>query len=273
MFATHNSSTGRRVRRLTALTLAALIGCATGEKRSAGAEIKPNAPDSPVARAQRALNEAQRRHRSEPTNAVAAWKLSRACFDRAEFATDHAERAALANRGITAARQALARGSNAAPAHYYLGMNLGQLARTKTLGALKLVDQMEREFHLARALDERFDFAGPHRNLGLLYLEAPTIASVGDRGKARLHLQRAAELCPDYPENRLNLLEAYLRWNDRAEMRRELKAIEALWPAARTNFTGEAWVGAWRDWVRRREELARKAGEASSPPVSSSTKS
>ena len=38
-----------------------------------------------------------------------------------------------------ACRQALAQGSNSAPAHYYLGMNLGQLARTRGLSALKLV--------------------------------------------------------------------------------------------------------------------------------------
>ncbi len=116
-------------------------------------------------------------------------------------------------------------------------MNLGQLARTKLLGALKLVTEMEAEFKAARRLDEHLDFAGPDRSLGLLYLEAPGWpTSVGSRTKARQHLRRAAELAPQYPENRLTLLEAYLRWGDHNGVQRELKALEEIWPAARTNF-------------------------------------
>ena len=60
-------------------------------------------------------------------------------------------------------------------------MNLGQLARTRGLSALKLVDQMEREFTRARDLDEHLDWAGPDRNLGLLYGDAPVIGSIGSR--------------------------------------------------------------------------------------------
>ena len=90
-------------------------------------------------------------------------------------------------------------------------MNLGQLARTKGLGALKLVNQMEHEFTRARDLDEQLDWAGPDRNLGLLYRDAPAIGSIGSRTKAREHLKRAVELAPQYPENRLNLIEAYLQ--------------------------------------------------------------
>ena len=105
----------------------------------------------------------------------------------------------------------MARESNLAPAHYYLGMNLGQLARTRGLSALRLVNQMQREFTRARDLDEHFDWAGPDRNLGLLYRDAPAFASIGSRSKAREHLMRAVELAPRYPENRLNLVETYLQ--------------------------------------------------------------
>ena len=95
------------------------------------------------------------------------------------------ERADIAQQGIAAAWQALARESNSAPAHYYLGMNLAQLAQTKMLGALKIVDRMEREFTTTRELDEHFDYAGADRNLGLLYRDAPSIGSIGNRSKAR----------------------------------------------------------------------------------------
>ena len=87
------------------------------------------------------------------------------------------------NRESPPAGRRIARESNSAPAHYYLGMNLGQLARTKGLAALRLVSQMEHEFTRARELDEQLDWAGPDRNLGLLYRDAPAIGSVGSRAE------------------------------------------------------------------------------------------
>jgi hypothetical protein len=142
-------------------------------------------------------------------------------------------------------------------------MNLGQLARTKTLGALRIVDEMEREFKTAGELDEHFDYAGPDRNLGLLYLEAPSIGSIGSRTKARHHLRRAAELAPDYPENRLNLIEALLRWSDRASARRELQALETLWPRARAALAGDDWTKSWKEWEQRLNSTRKKLQEPS----------
>lgn len=215
-----------------------------------------------AARAAERFAEAQARFKASPTNVMVAWEFARAAFDRAEFATNHAERAALGEQGIAAARQALARDSNCAPAHYYLGMNLGQLARTKTLGALRLVGEMERAFKAARALDARFDFAGPDRNLGLLYLQAPTIGSIGDRRKAREHLERAVELAPEYPENHLNLAEARWKWRDQAGALRAFITLDEIWPAARLRFEGPDWEASWSDWTARRQELAERLHNA-----------
>lgn len=212
-------------------------------------------------RARQAFAAAQKHYDANPNDTDAAWKFARAVFDRAEFATNDTERATFAVQGIAACRTTLERNPDSAPAHYYLGMNLGQLARTKTLGALRLVDEMEREFKAAHALDQRFDFAGPSRNLGLLYLEAPAIGSIGSRSRAREHLQRAAVLAPHYPENRLNLAEAYLKWRDKKSFQREMEAIETLWPKAQERFSGPEWESGWADWNARREQLRFKAGE------------
>jgi len=197
-------------------------------------------------------------HAAHPTNSELAWKFARACFDTAEFATNSAQRAELAQQGITAAREVLARDPKSAPAHYYLAMNLGQLARTRGLSALRLVKEMEKEFGLARTLDEHVDFAGPDRNLGLLYRDAPSIGSIGSRTKARKHLTRATDIAPDFPENRLQLLESYLKWDDPDSARRELKALEELWPKARTNFVGEKWDSNWADWTPRFQDAKRR---------------
>jgi tetratricopeptide (TPR) repeat protein len=218
---------------------------------------------SQTGRAMKAITMARSRFRSETNSPEAAWQLGRACFDLAELANDNSSKADVANEGIAACRKSIALNSNSAPAHYYLGMTLGQLADTKrNLSALRMVRDMEHEFLLARGLDEPFDFAGPDRNLGLLYDEAPSFGSIGSRNKARLHLQRAAELAPDYPENRLNLLEAYLRWGDRAAAFRELKALETLWPAAQKKFSDEEWAASWPEWQNRLDAAKRKLESA-----------
>ena len=145
-------------------------------------------------------------------------------------------------------------------------MDLGQLARTELLGALKLVREMEREFKTAAELDAQFDFAGPERNLGLLYRDAPGWpASIGSKRKARTYLELAVKLAPAYPENHLNLAESHLQWHESDTAKSELKALDALLPAARTNFTGVQWEQSWDDWTTRRDAARKKLDESSAP--------
>ena len=219
------------------------------------------APGDPAVRAKTAFLETQKRHGGEPRNAEAAWQFARACFDLAGFATNNSQRAEIAEKGISACRESIRRESNSAPAHYYLGMNLGQLAQTRGIGALKIVTEMEREFTTSKELDPSFDYAGPDRNLGLLYREAPSFASIGSRTLARKHLQRAVEMAPGYPENRLNLLETFSGWNDRNGVRRELKALDEEWPRAHTHFSGPDWAASWADWEARLLKVRKKFEE------------
>ena len=212
-----------------------------------------------AARAEAAFQQTQKQFQSNTNDLTAAWEFARSCFDLADFATNDAERAAIARQGIAACRDAIARESNSAAAHYYLGQNLGQLARAETLGALRLVRQMEREFKTASRLDGVFDYAGPERSLGLLYRDAPGWpASIGSRRKALEWLKHAEELAPAYPENHLNLLESYLQWHEPADARQELEQLDALWPAARQKLTGPAWEQSWADWTARRDQARER---------------
>lgn len=241
-----------------------LLGPAGGHPADPPPAPNP-APADPAARAERLYQAAAAAYERDPDNVTNVWQFCRATFDRAEFARDAAERAALAERGIAAARAALAHHTNVAALPYYLGMNLGQLARTKSLGALPLVREMESLFERARQLDEHFDEAGPDRNLGLLYLEAPGWpVSIGHRGRARQHLERALALAPDYPENHLNLLEARQRWGEK-DLDAALRRLAELLPAARQRYTGEAWSAAWEDWERRWRAVQARAGAGASP--------
>lgn len=212
-------------------------------------------------RAESAFNQAQGRYRSQMDNPVAAWEFGRACYDWADCATNKAQRAAVARKGIAACRQSLLF-TNSAPAHYYLAMDMGQLAQSETLGALKLVRQMESEFLAAAGLDAALDFGGPERGLGLLYRDAPGWPlSIGNRARARKNLENAVKLAPDYPENVLNLAESELMWGEKAEAARQLAALDALWPAAQKALTGQHWEPSWSDWTNRRDALREKLGQ------------
>ena len=126
-------------------------------------------------------------------------------------------------------------------------MNFGQLAEAEapSIAAYKLVKEIEREFKTAAELDEKLDYAGPPRCLGLLYRDAPGWPiSIGSKRKAREFLDRAAALAPEFPENQLNLAESQVRWHQPAEAAKALKKLDALWPSAQTNLVGEVWAKA-----------------------------
>ncbi len=215
-------------------------------------------------KAEAAYQTAQKRFQAEPGNPEAEWQFGRACYDWADFVNSNGERARIAQEGIDACRKLIERDAQSVPGHYYLALNIGQLARTKTLGALRLVGQMEAEFKITLSLDPKFDYAGADRGLGLLYRDAPGWpTSIGSKSKARVHLQRAVKTSPDYPENLLNLIEADLKWGDHNGALREWKALDELWPTAKKQFAGEAWAPSWADWEKRRSEVQKKIGEAS----------
>jgi len=248
--ATVNSSHRRAATRVLALGIWLVT---TGLALGGGAGTNTFA-----ARAGADFTRARNHYQSDTNNATAAWEFARAGFNFAEYLSNSAEHAAVARQAIAASRQAIALDPNSAPAHYYLALNLGQLARTETLEALILVREMEREFKTAAGLDGQFDYAGPERYLGILYRNAPGWpVSIGSRPDARAWLERANQLAAGYPENHLNLVESHLQWHERDDARRELQALDALWAGARTNLVGPAWEPNWVDWSARRE-AARK---------------
>jgi len=209
--------------------------------------------DSPFAAYARSRHlETRRQYEADASNPTNAAALACACYDAANFATNSEEHASLAREGIAICRQSIASHPQYAPTHYYLAMNMGQLAHTEIFSALTLVREMEQEFKTAATLDPMLDYAGPERNLGLLYLEAPRITSVGNHRKAREFLESAAKMSPDYPENHLNLAEMYLQWEELVPARREMVLLAAGWAAAKARLTGDAWADGWYDWTTRR---------------------
>lgn len=220
-----------------------------------------------AASAQLAYSVAKARFEEPGAPLTNAWLFAKAVFEWAEFATNDTQRAALANEGIAACRRQIEAGAVSAPAHYYLALNLAQLARTKSLGALRLVREMERELKSAAALDASFRFAGPVRTLGMLYANAPGWpASIGSLTKARQYLERAVELAPGNPDNHLALIESYVKWGLRNLAREAAQDYETRLPQSRLDYSGPDWEADWSDWNTRWMALRPKTGLASPTP-------
>jgi TPR repeat protein len=235
------------------LFVAALLLAAAG-----GADGQTTTNHIFAVRAQKAFDLAQKNYLADTNSATAACDLARTSFDLSDFATNEAQRAEIARHAIEVCRQWLTREPKSAAGHYYLAMNLGELAQAEapSLVAYRLVHEVEREFATAAELDVHYDYAGPARNLGELYFQAPGWPfSVGSRHKAREWFERAATLAPEFPENQLNLAEAQLKWRQHEALEMTMTNLDAIWPAARTNFTGEAWEQSWLDWNTRRAAL------------------
>jgi len=86
---------------------------------------------------------ARTRFASASTNVTAAWEFGRAAYDLADSLSNDQERSEVAQTGIDACRQAVSLDPNSAPAHYYWALNLGESARAKKVGALKILHEME----------------------------------------------------------------------------------------------------------------------------------
>jgi tetratricopeptide (TPR) repeat protein len=221
---------------------------------TASASPDQKATPSQIA-ADKAYEAAKARYQTNVNDNALALTFASACFDRADLASKDSLRASMAREGIQVCRRWLQRAPDQAAAHYYLGMNLAQLARTKSLGALPIVKEMEKEWLAALALDPHCDYAGADRNLGLLYRDAPGFPlSIGSRLKAEQHLQHAVKLNPEYPENHLNLIETDLKYNPSA-VAGEFEKLRAILPAARKQFSGPPWQSAWEDWFPRLQKI------------------
>lgn len=221
-----------------------------------------------IAPFERIYKNARAEYQAHSNRLETACALARACFDLAEFPQEEGSRTALGREGMAAARHVLSKEPTNAAAHYYLALNIGEVARTKRMSALKLVSDMEEELLIARNLDEKLDYAGPDRCLGLLYRDAPGWpVSVGNRNKARQYLLRALDLSPDYPENWINMIESHIEWGDTARASHDAVLLNEIWPSARSKFSGELWLASWDDWDDRWAKIQKKLFDKAKPSL------
>jgi len=144
-----------------------------------------------------------------PKDFDALIRAAQAAAATAENDPQPAKRIEAAKRGILAAHQARELQPERVEGHYWYALNVGLLADADRAYGLNAVTEMEAALKRAAELDERYDYAGPLRVLGILLLRTPAPpVSIGSPRKGLRLLQRAVELFPDYPENYLYLGEA-----------------------------------------------------------------
>jgi hypothetical protein len=56
-----------------------------------------------------------------------------------------------------------------------------------------------------------------------------------------------------------------LKWNEPGDAKKELRALDAIWPAARTNLTGGKWEQSWDNWSTRRDDARKQLAAAPAP--------
>ena len=101
-------------------------------------------------------------------------------------------------------------------------------AKYDPLSGLDLVPIVEREALTAAQLNPKVDHGGPDRMLGELYLRAPGFpVSIGDSRKAVTHYRRAVDQDPNFPGNRLGLVEALLAEEEMTEACKALSGFLA----------------------------------------------
>ena len=105
-------------------------------------------------------------------------------------------------RGITLAREALARDPDDPAGLLWLAANLGGEALTHgKLHALGVIGEIESTLLRLEQRHPTYDRAAGARALGRLYHKAPSIISVGSNAKAAEFLGKALARAPDFPGN------------------------------------------------------------------------
>ncbi len=137
-----------------------------------------------------------------PASAEDAWReVSRAAERALKIAGPTL--ADVIDRGDTPARIAAKVDAHGAEPLYWLALATMGMAQARGIAAVLAVkDEARAMMERVAALDDRIDFAGPHRALGVWLATIPSAAG-GGAGAARAQFERARSLFPAYQLNQV----------------------------------------------------------------------
>ncbi len=157
----------------------------------------------------------------------------------------------MASEAMNLAQKAVIVNKDRVEGYYYHAIATGLFAEQNKIQSKDAMQKIRNDALKAISIDPTYDYAGPHRLLGALYLRAPgPPAGIGSNRKALHYLQKARAISPDYPENLIFLVEVLIK-TDQQKAARELinKVLSSSW--SNGDFMDR------RKWQERALELKR----------------
>ena len=165
----------------------------------------------------------------DPANYDAAWKLSKFNYYLATHTEDTNERDNAFRDGIEAGQTAVKIQNEKPDGHFWLGANYGGAAEQSTIQGLATVNDIRKEMETVLRLDEGYQNGSAYMVIGLVHLNAPSIAG-GDPKKAVEEMQKGLRFGEPNAFLHLHLAEAYIKVGRKDEARRELNKILSMTP-------------------------------------------
>ena len=165
----------------------------------------------------------------DPGNYDAAWRLSKFNYYLATHTDDSKERDDGFVAGIAAGKTAVQLQNEKPDGHFWLGANYGGAAEQSTVQGLATVDDIRNEMETVLRLDEGYQDGSAYMVLGLIELNAPSIAG-GDPNKAVAEMEKGLRFGEPNAFLHLHLAEAYKKVGRNDDARKELQKILSMNP-------------------------------------------
>ena len=196
------------------------------------------------------------------------WRAARATAWLAENLPDEEFRRELSIKGVAIGRESIRKPVDSVEPYFFCALNLGVLSQL--FSTRQHMAEMIKLCKKALELDETFDYAGPHRFLGILYYETEghLLVDTGTLEDALRHLERACEIAPDYGHNHLALALALIEDDQYDRAHEHLDKVFTLEHPEGDETEREKWVQEARKLYRELPvvfRMERSAGESSLP--------
>jgi tetratricopeptide (TPR) repeat protein len=202
-----------------------------------------------IADARQAAELWQARLRQAPQDFEAAWKLARACYWLGNHATGNEVRAQY-ERGMAAARAAIAAQPRRPDGHFWLAANMAGLAESQGLRAgLRYRSAIKESLERVLAIDPAYQQGSADRALGRWYYEVPRLFG-GSKKESEAHLRKALTYNPQSTVSHYFLAETLIADGRRDEARAELRAVLAA-------PLDPEWAPEDREWKQKARQKAQ----------------
>jgi tetratricopeptide (TPR) repeat protein len=188
---------------------------------------------------------------ANPKDYTAAWKAARARYWLGGHVAGDEEKVAELQRGMDAARKAIAAAPERPEGHFWLAATMGALAELKGMRAgLKYRGAIRDELQRVLQIDPAFQQGSADRALGRWYYKVPGLFG-GSKKKSEEHLRKSLTYNPNSTVSRYFLAETLLDMNRKPEAIAELERVLAITP-------DPDWAPEDEDYKRKAQQLLEK---------------